>query len=139
MSGSHPGIGAGQRPHVTDSSVPAASSVPLAPSSPDAMTGQPLQRKVVITNPMGFHLRPMAAFARCAATFLSTVTLAKENRRVNGKSPLELMLLAAEQGTELTLEASGPDAAEALAALAALLATTNWDDDAPECAPAPKG
>jgi phosphotransferase system HPr (HPr) family protein len=103
------------------------------------MTGEPLQRKVVITNPMGIHFRPVAAFAKLAGTFLATVTVAKENRRVNGKSPLELMLLAAEQGTELTIEASGPDAAEALDGLAKLLATTNWDDDAPARPAAPKG
>jgi len=103
------------------------------------MTGQPLQRKVVITNPMGFHFRPVAAFAKLAATFLANVTVGKDNRRVNGKSPLELMLLAAEQGTELTIEAAGPDAAEALDALAVLLATTNWDDDTPARPAAPKG
>jgi len=68
------------------------------------MNGEVLQRKVTVNDPLGLHLRPLAAFAQRAKQFQSTVTVAKNEQRVNGKSPLELMLLAAEQGTELTLE-----------------------------------
>src|SRR5262249_28320251 len=102
------------------SQVPASNrSVPQ--SSPDVMNGKALQRKVIIANPMGFHFRPVAAFAKLASTYQSTVTVSKEEKRVNGKSPLELMLLAAEQGSELVVETSGPDAHEALDALTELL------------------
>src|SRR5437870_4165136 len=78
--------------------------------SQDAMNGETLRRKVTITDPLGLHLRPLTAFAQQAGRFQCSVTLAKDNQRVNGKSPLELMLLGAQQGTELVLEVSGPDA-----------------------------
>ena len=54
--------------------------------------------------------------------------MCKEDKRVNGKSPLDLMLLAAEQGTELILEVAGPDAAAALAALVELLRAPPIED-----------
>ncbi len=128
------------RPHRPGPQPPAGavsefSRLSLLPSSSDVMNGNPLQRIVTITNPMGFHFRPGAAFAKLASTFACTVTVAKDDRRVNGKSLLELMLLAAEQGTDLIIEASGPDASAALDALAALLASPGLDDE--EDAPLP--
>ena len=92
------------------------------------MNVETLQRKVVITNPHGFHMRPAAEFAKRAGTFLSTVTLAKDDLRINGKSLMELFLLVALPGTELTLEVSGPDAAAALETLASLLAAPAVDE-----------
>lgn len=85
------------------------------------MNGAPLQQKVVIRNPQGFHMRPMAAFAQLASRFESSVKVCREGQSVNGKSILDLMLLAAAQGTELTVEVAGPDAQTALDALVALL------------------
>jgi phosphocarrier protein HPr len=85
------------------------------------MSGEPMQQKVVITNPQGFHMRPMAAFAQLASRFQSSVKVSREGQSVNGKSILDLMLLAAAQGTELTLEIAGPDAPSALDALVNLL------------------
>jgi phosphocarrier protein HPr len=107
---------------------------PLVQSSPDTMSGQPLQRKVTLAIPMGLHFRPAAALAKLAATFPGNVVVLKEERRANGKSMMELMMLAAECGTELLFEADGPDAPQALDALANLLAS--WeeppeDDDRP--------
>jgi phosphocarrier protein HPr len=87
------------------------------------MNGEPLVQKVVITNPQGFHMRPMAAFAQLASRFESSVKVSREGQSVNGKSILDLMLLAAAQGTELTLEVAGPDAQPALDALVNLLKT----------------
>lgn len=107
-------------------------------SSALAMNGPSLHRKVTIANPLGFHLRPMAAFARQAAQYQSTITLTNGSRRVNGKSTLELMLLAAEQGTELLLEVNGPDAAAALDPLAAILGAATMDDEDDDPIP-PKG
>jgi phosphotransferase system HPr (HPr) family protein len=92
------------------------------------MNGETIQRKVVITNPQGFHLRPASQFAQAAARFQSSVTLAKGDQRINGKSPLELMILGAEQGTELTLEVSGPDAADAADVLERILAASSADE-----------
>jgi phosphotransferase system HPr (HPr) family protein len=87
------------------------------------MIGEPLVKKVVITNPQGFHMRPMAAFAQLAARFESSVKVSREGQSVNGKSILDLMLLAAVQGSELTLEVAGADAQSALDALVNLLKT----------------
>ncbi len=95
------------------------------------MNGPPLLQKVVITNPQGFHMRPMAAFAQLASRFDSSVKVSREGQSVNGKSILDLMLLAAAQGTELTLEVAGPDAQAALDALVQLLKTP-VDEEAPE-------
>lgn len=93
------------------------------------MNGEILRRNVIIVNPMGFHLRPMAAFARLASKYQSQVTLAKEDLKVNGKNTLQLMGLAAEQGTELILEVSGSDAQVAIEALVEILAAPSMDDD----------
>lgn len=90
--------------------------------SQDAMNGETLRCKVTVQDPLGFHMRPLTVFAQRAGQFQSTVTVCKDDQRVNGKSPLELMLLAAQQGTELTLEVCGADAKAAIAVLAELLA-----------------
>lgn len=92
------------------------------------MNEAPLQQKVVITNPQGFHMRPMAAFAQTAARFHSSVKVSREGQSVNGKSILDLMLLAAARGTELTVEVAGPDARDALDALIAVLKTPSEED-----------
>ncbi len=102
------------------------------------MNGEPLRRQVRITNPQGFHMRPATAFARLAGQFQSSVWLSAGDKRVNGKSPLELMVLGAEQGTEVTLEVNGEDAPEALEILAEHLGAPNLDGD-PEPPPPPKG
>jgi phosphocarrier protein len=86
------------------------------------------RRRVAITNPHGLHMRPASAFARLAGQFQSQVTLCKEGKRINGKSPLELLFLAAEQGTELDLEVNGPDAQAAIDALAMQLAQDHTDE-----------
>jgi phosphotransferase system HPr (HPr) family protein len=82
-----------------------------------------LRRTVTIANPHGLHMRPAAAFAELAGKFDSSVKLAREAQVVDGKNWLELLLLAAEPGTELVLEVSGPDAPLALEALAEQLAS----------------
>jgi phosphocarrier protein HPr len=98
------------------------------------MSGGPLQRQVQVTNPNGLHLRPITAFVTRALRFQSHVTVSWDGRSVNGKSPLDLMTLAAEQGSVLTLEVDGPDAGEALETLAAILAAPTppgLGDDSP--------
>jgi phosphotransferase system HPr (HPr) family protein len=93
------------------------------------MNGETLRQKVVITNPQGFHMRPLTAFVQLANQFESTITVCKDGQRSNGRSALELMALAAEQGTELVLEVSGSDARAALDALARLLASPSPEAD----------
>lgn len=92
------------------------------------MNGEPLRRNVLIANPHGFHMRPMAAFARRAEQFQSTVTVYHNGKSVNGKSIWDLMLLMAPHGCELTIEATGADARQAIDVLSAILG-----------APAPEG
>jgi phosphotransferase system HPr (HPr) family protein len=86
------------------------------------MTGETLRHKVVITNPQGFHMRPLTAFVEVARKFQSEVNVYKDSQRGDGKSPLELMTLGAEQGSELVIEVSGSDAKAALDALVKLMA-----------------
>ena len=93
------------------------------------MNGEPLRRTFTVVNPQGFHMRPITAFVEAANKFQSDVYLAKPgDAKINGKSPLGLLALAAEQGTELTLEVAGPDAAEALDALWDVLAKTSVEE-----------
>lgn len=111
---------------------------PGPPRPQVVMNGEPLLRTVTIKDPQGLHMRPAAAFAKAARQFHSTVTLRRDDRAVNGKSQLDLMLLAAEPGAQLVLEVVGDDAAAALATLADLIesVTANGEDDA---GPPPKG
>jgi len=79
------------------------------------MTGDNLRQTVAITNPAGFHMRPMQAFVETASRFPCAVTVTRSGKPpVNGKSILGLLGLVAEQGTELLIEVTGPDAAEAM-------------------------
>ena len=93
------------------------------------MNGEPLRRSVIIANPQGLHMRPITAFVELAGTFQSNVTVLKGAERFNGKSPLSLLGLGAEQGTELTLEVSGPDQEQALDALATFLERLKTEED----------
>jgi len=110
---------------------------PAAPPTQAAMNGEPLTRTVTIKDPQGLHMRPATAFAKAARQFQSTITLRTNDRSVNGKSQLDLMLLAAEPGTELVLEVTGDDAAAALPLLADLIESVSGEDDDP--GPPPKG
>jgi phosphocarrier protein HPr len=86
-----------------------------------AQTSESMQAQVTIKNKLGLHARPAMSFVDTANNFHSQVTVKKGDQAVDGKSIMQMMMLAATQGTKLTLEASGPDAAEALAALTALV------------------
>lgn len=78
----------------------------------------PLRRVVTVGNPQGLHVRPAAAFAELAARFECKVSVMRDDTAVDGKFWPDLLLLAAEQGTQLTLVVDGPGAPEALEALA---------------------
>lgn len=89
-----------------------------------------LRRIVIVSNPQGLHMRPITAFVERAGKFRSAVYLSRqEGQRINGKSPLALLGLAAEQGTELILEVSGPDEQDALNSLAEFLANFKTEED----------
>jgi len=79
-----------------------------------------IERKVTVLNKMGLHARPSSRLVQKAAAFKSDVHIRRENQVINGKSIMGVMMLAAAQGTELTLSASGADEEQTLAALVEL-------------------
>ena len=81
----------------------------------------PLRRTVRVANPNGLHMRPATLFAQAARGFRSAVTVFNGEKKADGKSSLDLLLLIAEPGVELVLEVDGDDAAEAVGPLAELL------------------
>lgn len=74
------------------------------------------EREVCVRNTLGLHFRPASKLVRMAAQFNSEVTLERpeEGKAVNCKSMMEVLLLAADQGTKLLLRVEGPDAREAM-------------------------
>jgi phosphotransferase system HPr (HPr) family protein len=86
-----------------------------------------------INHHAGLHLRPAALFVKTAARFTSTITLANLSRdgskQVNAKSMFSLMQLGVSQGHQVRIQATGADAADALAALEQLV-TNNFEEQA---------
>ena len=79
------------------------------------------ERTVQIVNRNGLHARPAAEIVKLASKFQAEITIVKDDLDVNGKSIMGVMMLAAEHGSSITLRAEGPDAAQALEALATLV------------------
>lgn len=77
--------------------------------------------RVTIRNRKGLHARASAKFVKCAESFNATVRVTRDDRTVGGSSIMSLMALAAGPGTEIYLEAEGPEAPEAIEALVALV------------------
>ena len=75
-----------------------------------------------IVNRLGLHARAAAKFTHLASGFQSDIWLSRSGRRVNAKSIMGVMMLAAGKGSKVTIEASGADADAALAALTKLIA-----------------
>lgn len=80
------------------------------------------ERDVPIVNSLGLHARPAAQIVRLAVTFDSDIQIGKDGLSVNGKSIMGVMMLAAECGSMLRIEATGHDEVAAVDALAALVA-----------------
>ena len=81
-----------------------------------------LRRELEIVNKLGLHARASAKLTQAAAQFNSEVWLSRNERRVNAKSIMGVMMLAAARGSIIVLETDGPDQAEALEALTQLVA-----------------
>lgn len=88
----------------------------------EPMTEQQVSRTVVVTNPQGLHARPADLFVKTAVQFESQIEVIKDGERVDGKSILAILTLAAVAGTQLQIVATGPDADAALGALVELIA-----------------
>jgi len=85
------------------------------------MRAPAIGREVQIQNRLGLHARAAAQFVKTAAAFKAEITVEAGGRRVNGKSIMGLLMLAASPGPRLALRAAGADAPAALEALAALV------------------
>ena len=88
-----------------------------------------LQREVEIINKLGLHARASARLTQVAGQFKSNVWVSRNGRRVNAKSIMGVMMLAAAQGVKLVIETEGPDENEAMQAVAGLIAGRFEEDE----------
>ena len=83
--------------------------------------GKFLTKELTISNKLGIHARPAAVFVKTANRFASEILVEKDGEKINGKSIMGLMMLAAGPGSKLTLHARGDDASQAIEELEALV------------------
>ncbi len=77
--------------------------------------------QLLIRNQLGLHARACALFVKTSSRFKSEILVSRDDLEVNGKSIMGVMMLAAEEGATILVKATGPDEAEALAALQELV------------------
>ena len=87
-----------------------------------------LSRDVTIINKLGMHARAAAKFVKLASSFNSDINLEGNSQRVNGKSIMGVMMLAASKGTTITIHAKGSDASDSLDQLENLI-NNRFDED----------
>ncbi len=80
------------------------------------------QREVEIINKLGLHARASAKLTQLAGQFASEVWISRAGKRVNAKSIMGVMMLAAAKGSKVCIETAGPDEEEALSAVTGLIA-----------------
>src|ERR1700678_1855808 len=85
-------------------------------------------KEMTVVNKLGIHARPAALFVKTANRFSCDVFVEKDGEKVNGKSIMGLMMLAAGPGSKLTIHADGPDAHKALDEIESLL-KRKFDED----------
>ena len=85
-------------------------------------------RNIEIVNKLGMHARAAAKFVKLASTFKSDIDIEKDSRRVNAKSIMGVMMLAASKGSTVTIYANGTDALNSLDALEQLI-NDRFDED----------
>jgi phosphocarrier protein len=91
-------------------------------------SGEFLTRELVIVNKSGIHARPAAMFVKTANRFACDIFVEKDGEKINGKSIMGLMMLAAGPGSKITLHIKGSDAITAIAELEALV-KRKFDED----------
>src|SRR3954463_2067188 len=79
------------------------------------------QREVEIINKLGLHARASAKLTQLAAKYQSDVQMSRNGRKVNAKSIMGVMMLAAGKGSKVTIEVEGPDEGDAMEAIVALI------------------
>jgi phosphocarrier protein HPr len=82
---------------------------------------QKIEKEITIVNRLGLHARPAAMFVRIATRYRSEVWVEKEGEKINGKSIMGLMMLAAGQGSKLNICCEGPDADKVMEELEQLI------------------
>ena len=87
-----------------------------------------ITKELTILNKLGIHARPAALFVKTANRFACDIFVEKDGEKINGKSIMGLMMLAAGPGSKVTLHVKGADAAAALAELEALV-KRKFDED----------
>jgi phosphocarrier protein HPr len=87
-----------------------------------------ISQDVEIINKLGMHARAAAKFVKLASTFKSKIELERKKQRVNGKSIMGVMMLAASKGTQVTIYAEGNDAKESINQLEQLI-NNRFDED----------
>ena len=90
-------------------------------SAKQAADDKLMTKEFVVLNKLGIHARPAALFVKTANRFSCDIFVEKEGEKVNGKSIMGLMMLAAGQGSKLRLRCEGPDADKALEELEELI------------------
>jgi len=90
--------------------------------------GEFLTKELTIVNKSGIHARPAAMFVKIANRFGSDIFVEKDGEKINGKSIMGLMMLAAGPGSKVTLHVKGNDAPAAIAELEALV-QRKFDED----------
>jgi phosphocarrier protein len=88
----------------------------------------PMTKEFLVSNKLGIHARPAAMFVKVANRFMCDIFVEKDGEKVNGKSIMGLMMLAAGPGCKLKVHAEGQDASQALAELETLL-SRKFDED----------
>lgn len=91
-----------------------------------------VDKLVTIVNSRGLHARASAKFVKCAEGFDAAITVSRDGQEVGATSIMGLMMLAAGQGAQIRIKASGPDAQQAVAALERLVQHCFGEEDLPE-------
>lgn len=86
-----------------------------------------VRKEIVVKNKLGLHARPAALFVQTANKFDSRITVEKDNEKVNGKSIMGILMLGAERGSSITIEAEGQDAETAILELERLVSSNERD------------
>jgi phosphocarrier protein len=90
--------------------------------------GPTVTKDFLVSNKLGIHARPAAMFVKTASRFSSNIFVEKDGEKVNGKSIMGLMMLAACQGSKVTVHAEGKDASQAMAEIETLI-KRKFDED----------
>ena len=100
----------------------------LLSRKPESTTQSKLTKELTIVNRLGLHARPSAMFVKTASRFKCEIWVEKDGERVNGKSIMGLMMLAAGQGSKLLVTGEGADADKALAEIEEII-RRKFDED----------